>query len=286
MKLFSFWQNIDNDRKNVISFISAVICIIVSVFLGFAIISYFFTWEADQSVIQQGSSVLGDVENYGGQQGSKIAHVLVSDLFGMSALIIPVLLLFIGLKCMSVLKSVRMLPTLMLSISLLFFSSWLLAFISISLHLVEFLNGRLGGQASEVVVDWLIHMFGAFPTLFFLVSLIIIWLFFLDFNILLKIKDYLVSLSSNIYIRFKNRKQTDSSTIDDIVQENAKLELEKNRASDLGDEVDILDNEVISTVDNSLIDEADSSEPAGNNIVDRVDSSLTANHITDTANTI
>ncbi|MGY6561203.1 MAG: DNA translocase FtsK 4TM domain-containing protein [Luteibaculaceae bacterium] len=77
--------------------------LLFSLFLAISIISYFFTWKADQSQIQH--SILDYyfdktivVENWLGKIGAVLAHFFVHKLFGVTALVIPFLLLLVGFK--------------------------------------------------------------------------------------------------------------------------------------------------------------------------------------------
>lgn len=76
---------------------------IVGIYLFLAMLSYLFTWRADESVVQavRGSSLLEsgqEAENWLGLYGAVVSHYMIFRWFGVAAFFIPPLLFFIGFK--------------------------------------------------------------------------------------------------------------------------------------------------------------------------------------------
>ncbi len=74
-------------------------------FLLLAIVSYFFTWQADQNLISGGESTTdyllrdhNEVENWGGRLGAMLAHALVFRRFGIASVAIGLWLLIAGVQ--------------------------------------------------------------------------------------------------------------------------------------------------------------------------------------------
>ncbi len=100
-KIVSFLKN---ER---VHFIWGVIVAFIGIFMLLAIISFFFTGAADQSkvinktymeVVRSGTS---DIDNWTGAGGAYMAERLVNDWFGLFSALIPIFLIYIGLKIMN-----------------------------------------------------------------------------------------------------------------------------------------------------------------------------------------
>jgi DNA segregation ATPase FtsK/SpoIIIE and related proteins len=89
-------------------FILGVIVAFIGIFMLLAIISFFFTGAADQSKVLNKSfmelirSDAPEVENWTGAGGAYIAELLVNDWFGVFSALIPIFLIYIGLRMMRV----------------------------------------------------------------------------------------------------------------------------------------------------------------------------------------
>ena len=89
-------------------FITGVITAFIGIFMLMAIISFFFTGAADQSKILNKSflelvrSLTPQVDNWTGAGGAYIAEVLVNDWFGIFSVLIPIFIIYIGLRMMKV----------------------------------------------------------------------------------------------------------------------------------------------------------------------------------------
>ncbi len=70
--------------------------LIISVFLGLAIISYFSNWKYDQSTIDEFLNKSVVAQNLLGKIGAIVAHLLVYKGFGISSIYLPILLFLLG----------------------------------------------------------------------------------------------------------------------------------------------------------------------------------------------
>jgi DNA segregation ATPase FtsK/SpoIIIE and related proteins len=93
-------QAAENHMDGRYSFIFGIFILFFAAYLLLAIISYFFTWESDQSFIWQKvfSSSLISVDNWTGKVGAFFSNTLVNKGFGVSAIGIPFILGLIGLR--------------------------------------------------------------------------------------------------------------------------------------------------------------------------------------------
>lgn len=89
-------------------FIMGVVVAFIGIFMLLAIISFFFTGAADQSKVLNKSfmqlirSNVPEVDNWTGAGGAYIAEILVNDWFGIFSMLIPIFLIYIGLRMMKV----------------------------------------------------------------------------------------------------------------------------------------------------------------------------------------
>ncbi|MFA7494257.1 MAG: DNA translocase FtsK 4TM domain-containing protein, partial [Proteiniphilum sp.] len=103
-KVVSFFKN---ER---VQFILGVIVAFMGIFMLLAILSFFFTGAADQSkvinksymeVVRSGTS---EIDNWTGAGGAYMAERMVNDWFGLFSALIPLFLIYIGLRIMNVTK--------------------------------------------------------------------------------------------------------------------------------------------------------------------------------------
>ncbi len=165
--------------------IAGAISLFISLFLFIAFISYFFTWENDQSEIRKGISLFDDkvaVQNLLGVLGAFISHFFIYKGFGIASLLICTFFFIVGVnllfnrKVWSVWRNVRY-----VSIGMLVFSVCLAFIFSGS-------SFSYGGAVGEMIVAWLKNMIGMAGTgaLLFVIALsYIIW----QFNPSFKIRD-------------------------------------------------------------------------------------------------
>src|ERR1700744_2626978 len=93
----------DVDRKRQVVLGFGIFFMLMGVFSCFSIISYFFTWKADQDKVfnvSLGHFLFHDqsaVANWGGRLGAALAHVLVYRGAGIASLAIGMIIASIGL---------------------------------------------------------------------------------------------------------------------------------------------------------------------------------------------
>lgn len=91
-----------------VHFISGVIVAFIGIFMLLAIVSFFFTGAADQSKVLNKTytelirSEAPEVDNWTGAGGAYIAERLVNEGFGLFSALIPIFLIYIGLRMMKV----------------------------------------------------------------------------------------------------------------------------------------------------------------------------------------
>ncbi len=101
------FQNILSNEKT--DFILGIILICLAVYVTIAMISYFTTGQADQSILEDlrpGEWLNTDRQfaNYCGSIGAILAYTFITVNFGLSAFLIPVFIILVGLRLMRVYK--------------------------------------------------------------------------------------------------------------------------------------------------------------------------------------
>lgn len=89
-----------------IKIITGAFILIASIYLFFSILSYFFTWQVDQSKLDISFFELFkdrsiDVENWTGKLGAFLAHIFVHNWFGVASLSFVFLFALLGLRMLS-----------------------------------------------------------------------------------------------------------------------------------------------------------------------------------------
>ncbi len=157
--------------------IAGAVFLFTAFFLFIAFISYFFTWENDQSEIRRGISFFNDkvnVHNLLGTLGAFISHFFIYKGFGVASLLICTFFFIAGVnllynrKVWSVWRNVRYVTIGMLVISVC------LGFI--------FRNSNFpyGGAVGEMIINWMDKFIGTIGTgaLLFVIALsYVIWQF-------------------------------------------------------------------------------------------------------------
>ena len=159
------------------------IFLFISFFLLIAFISYFFTWENDQSEIRKGVSLFdakANIHNLLGILGAFISHFFIYKGFGVASLLICTFFFVVGVNLLfgkrvwSVWKNLRYVTIGMLVLSVC------LAFV--------FSNSQFsfGGSVGTMIVDWMKKVLGTVGTAALLLVVAvsyIIWQFNPAFNI-------------------------------------------------------------------------------------------------------
>ncbi|MBE6233899.1 MAG: DNA translocase FtsK [Bacteroidales bacterium] len=175
---FSFFSDMDPERKSNMLKYTGVAVAVFTVFSFVSIVSYFFTWQADQSLMSHPDMMSKgvDVANWAGKIGYRWSHFLVSDCFGLGSLALVFLMGAVSYRLFFWNRSIGLLRTSFVTVLGAFLSSLLLAFVSLQLGGDTFFGGGLGGDAGHAVIVWASNLFGPIVTGFILAALVIAWL--------------------------------------------------------------------------------------------------------------
>ena len=157
-------------------FITGLVIAIITIYIGLALISFFFTGGADQSKIENVplADLLtnrGSVENWTGVRGAVLADLLMNRWFGISSFMILFFLGSVGAKLMN-LRRVSLLKRFLFCSAMLFWGSMFFAFVFISGYEDTFIY--LGGQHGYYLSEMMITNVGIPGTILLLAGVFLI----------------------------------------------------------------------------------------------------------------
>ena len=95
-------QNVQRSNRDSARWIAGLLVLCLGLFAAAAVFFSFFSWDADQSVLQKTAEdreLLGaEIENPCGPLGARLGRLLVDNSFGIFGILIPVMLILIGLR--------------------------------------------------------------------------------------------------------------------------------------------------------------------------------------------
>ena len=177
---FSFFSDMDPDTRSVLLKGLGLVVAVFTVFTAVSILSYLFTWKADQSLMSHPDMLDQGVEvaNAGGKAGYRWAHFLVCGFLGLGSLPFVFLLGAVAYRLFFWNRSIGLLKTTFITVSGAFLCSLLLAFISMLFTPDTFFGGGLGGDAGHGVVLWMTNLTGNIVTALIIAVLCVAWLLF------------------------------------------------------------------------------------------------------------
>lgn len=157
-------------------FITGLVIAIITIYIGLALISFFFTGGADQSKIENVplADLLtnrGSVENWTGVRGAVLADQLMNRWFGISSFMILFFLGSVGAKLMN-LRRVSLLKRFLFCAAMLIWGSMFFAFVFISGYEDTFIY--LGGQHGYYLSEMMITNVGIPGTILLLAGVFLI----------------------------------------------------------------------------------------------------------------
>ena len=169
---------IDEDKKSTILKYSGIAVLVFALFSLVAVLSYLFTWQADQSLMSHPDMMDKGVEvsNWAGKLGYRWASFLVARCFGLGSFALVFLLGACAYRLYYWNRSIGLLRLSLLSITGTFLSSLFLSYCSTQFTADTFFGGGLGGDAGHAVVLWMENLFGPIVSALILIALIVAWM--------------------------------------------------------------------------------------------------------------
>lgn len=175
-----FHIHIGEERRIRIIKLAGLVVAAFAVFTLVSVVSYLFTWKADQSLLSDPSMMSQDtgVSNMGGKLGYRWGHFLVSRCFGLGSFAMIVLLFAASARLFFRSRSIGMPRTVILTVGAAVVSSVLLSYLSGILSADTAFGGGLGGDCGAVTSAWLVNLVGTIVTGIILLISAIVWLLY------------------------------------------------------------------------------------------------------------
>ena len=179
----SFFESIKHySTSGRVHFIIGLLICFFIIYIGIAIVSFFFTGQADQSLVQNLGvidiiSQKVSVSNWAGVRGAYIADVIMNRLFGIPSLFLVFFVGSVGVKLMKLCK-INLLKRFLICSALTIWGSLLLAFAFSWASDISFYY--VGGQHGKVLLEWLSNNIGNVGVLLLLLAGLIILAVFLS----------------------------------------------------------------------------------------------------------
>ena len=175
---FSFFSDMTPERKSNILKYTGVAVAVLAAFSFISVVSYLFTWKADQSLMADPAMMDRGVEvaNWAGKAGYIWSRFLVAECFGLGSVALVFLMGAVAFRLFFWNRSIGLMRTACITLTGAFLSSLLLSFCSMQFGNDTFFGGGLGGDAGYAVVSWASNLIGSAVTGLVLVALVIGWL--------------------------------------------------------------------------------------------------------------
>jgi S-DNA-T family DNA segregation ATPase FtsK/SpoIIIE len=180
--------------------------ILLSIALFFSFISFYFTWQEDQSLLTEFANRNEQAKNLLNKFGASVSHYVMYRGFGVASFIIPVLLCITGLYMFLSLPYKGLLSKWIWGLLLLIWISITLGFFAVEQPL---LGGMVGYEMNDFLQDYA-GKIGVLLLLIFMLTIIMVRLLKLTPE---GIASYFKSKTSSVISDFKTAEQGDTITL-------------------------------------------------------------------------
>ena len=176
------WASLDEEKRMKIQKLGGLAIGAFAVFTIIAIVSYLFTWKADQSLLSEADMLDSDIEvhNSAGKLGYRWGHFLVARCFGLGSIAFFLLLALISLRLLFGRRKTSLLKAFFSTVSGAVIFSVFLAFVAPFAGLETAFGGGLGGDCGAAISAWSCNLVGAAVTLIIILVFLIGWLMFVS----------------------------------------------------------------------------------------------------------
>ena len=177
---FPFLSSMDEEKKKKAVKVTGLAVAAFAVFTLIAIISYLFTWKADQSLLSDPFMMDGEAEvhNSAGKLGYRWGHFLVCRCFGLGSFALVILLGVIAARLLFGQRRMGVVKAFFVTVSGAVTASVLLAFIAGLFGNDLAFGGGLGGDCGAAIAGWSVNLVGRIVTFILILILVVAWLLF------------------------------------------------------------------------------------------------------------
>ncbi|MDR1983429.1 MAG: DNA translocase FtsK [Prevotellaceae bacterium] len=211
-------------------FIVGVAFVLVSIFLTFSIVSHFFSWKDDQSLLNNhDSETQPNVQNQGGSSGFKIASFIVDRWFGFAAIGIPLFIVILGFRLLKI-RGIPFYKTLFAIALSTIVTSIALGFINNNLLKTNILTNGMGGAHGHFISLRLQENIGIVGTVLLLIFAFVLLSIFINRKTIYKLEQLFLRFAK--LFKFKRRKKQIIPFKENKEEYQQPVETEKNEDSD------------------------------------------------------
>jgi S-DNA-T family DNA segregation ATPase FtsK/SpoIIIE len=170
----------NKDIKHLLRFLSGILLCLFAAYTLVVFISYLFTWNTDQSLLQHPADapVVG-AANQGGTVGFRWSHLLVGRYFGLAAFFISFLIFLAGCYCLRV-KWLPLFKSFIAALTGLVLFSVLFGFVFSYTPWAALFGNGLGGAHGHYISQWLVTSLGIVGAALLLFFLLLLWCILVD----------------------------------------------------------------------------------------------------------
>ena len=244
-KKSSFWSRLSDDRKSSLLKYAGWTMSAFAVISLISVLSYLFTWQADQSLMSRPDMMdkAVDVQNWCGKLGYRWSSFLVTDCFGLGSFALLFLFCAIAYRLFYWKKSIGLVKMTFVSVLSTFVSSLILAFFSARFGADTFFGGGLGGYAGSAVVQIMENLLGAVGAGLIIVLLTVALLLFASG----RFESWFAAFGEGrLQEEYEPETETDADPADemtDVIPENDLEEELDAEPEDVSDDMTVVDEE-------------------------------------------
>ncbi len=178
--MLRFWKNWDDAQKATAIRVVGLIMAVFTLFSLISVLSYFFTWQRDQSLLTDPAMMdsAKSCANMAGKMGLKWSRLLVYRWFGLGSLALVALLAALTIRLFTQKYRIRVLRTILVTITGAFVTSLLFALAGQSLGLGSIFGGGLGGECGASLISRSLDLIGLPASILATLLLVVMWLLF------------------------------------------------------------------------------------------------------------
>ena len=173
-----WWERLSERKQAGIRLAFIAVVLIVTVLTLVSVSSYFFTWRQDQSVATAATDAA--VQNAAASSGFSIGRFLVTESFGVAALLVVAFLVVWSVKLCWKGCPWNLKKWFFGCLTGAFLFSWIAAFVGDIFGVGYVFGSGLGGRAGGTLVDWVLRHVGELIGGLVLLALLSVWLYCLS----------------------------------------------------------------------------------------------------------
>lgn len=178
--MIRFWKNWDDSQKAAVVRVFGLLTAVFALFTLLSVLSYFFTWQRDQSLLSDPAMMAGaeHCANMAGKLGLKWSRLLVYRWFGVGSLAVVAFFAALAVRLLSGRYRPALLKIFVITVSGGFIASFVLSLAGRYCGLENAFGSGLGGECGASFTSRLVDLIGLPATALLFLLLLVLWLLF------------------------------------------------------------------------------------------------------------